>query len=69
MDNFDLKKYLVENRLQKEFQGDESEDGKITLTKEELKTFLDDWDTGTGIWSDTSRRIVKFLGYDPSDGL
>ena len=69
MDNFDLKKYLVENKLKKEFQGDEPENGKITLTKEELKTFLDDWDQGYGSWSDTSRRIVNFLGIDETDGI
>jgi hypothetical protein len=40
----------------------------ITLTKDELETFLEDWDQG-GIWSDTSRRIVTFLGKNPSDGL
>jgi hypothetical protein len=46
-----------------------SSDDTITLTKDELETFLQDWDQGYGSWSDTSRRIVRFLGMDETDGL
>ena len=35
-------------------------DETITLTKEELQQFADDY--GTGIWSNTSYRICTFLG-------
>jgi len=41
----------------------------ITLTKEELKTFMDDVEQGIGSWSDTSYRICKFIGIDPTDGV
>jgi hypothetical protein len=51
-----------------ESQYKEENGDSITLTKDELETFLEDWDQG-GIWSDTSRRIVTFLGKNPSDGL
>jgi len=51
-----------------ESQYKEENGDSITLTKDELETFLEDWDQG-GIWSDTSRRIVTFLGQNPSDGL
>ena len=40
----------------------------ITLTKEELKTFMDDLDKGYGTWSDTSYKICRFLGIDPTQG-
>jgi hypothetical protein len=46
-----------------------SSDDTITLTKNELETFLQDWDQGYGSWSDTSIRIVRFLGMDETDGL
>ena len=46
-----------------------SSDDTITLTKDELETFLKDWDQGYGSWSDTSIRIVRFLGMDETDGL
>ena len=46
-----------------------SSDDTITLTKNELETFLQDWDQGYGSWSDTSIRIVRFLGMDEKDGL
>ena len=46
-----------------------SSDGTITLTKDEFETFLKDWDQGYGSWSDTSIRIVRFLGMDETDGL
>ena len=41
----------------------------ITLTKNELETFLQDWEQGYGSWSDTSYRICIFLGIDPTDGV
>lgn len=41
----------------------------ITLTKEELKTFMDDVEQGIGSWSDTSYRICRFIGIDPTDGV
>ena len=44
-------------------------DDTITLTKEELEVFLKDWDQGYGSWSDTSIKIVRFLGMDETDGL
>jgi hypothetical protein len=44
-------------------------DDTITLTKDELETFIKDWDQGYGSWSDTSGRIVRFLGMDETDGL
>lgn len=46
-----------------------SSDVAITLTKGELETFLQDWEQGCGSWSDTSRRIVRFLRTDETDGL
>ena len=46
-----------------------SSDDTITLTKKELETFLQDLEQGYGSWSDTSRRIVHFLGMDETDGL
>jgi len=46
-----------------------SSDDTITLTKNELETFLQDWEQGYGSWSYTSRRIVRFLGMDETDGL
>jgi hypothetical protein len=46
-----------------------SSDDTITLTKNELETFLQDWDQGYGSWSDTSIRIVRFLEMDETDGL
>ena len=42
---------------------------KIKITKEELTTFMNDASTGTGVWSDTSYRICRFIDIDPTDGL
>lgn len=39
----------------------------IALTKEELKTFMDDVNSQTG-WSDTSYKICRFIGIDPTQG-
>jgi DNA-binding Xre family transcriptional regulator len=41
---------------------------EITITKEDLQIFMDDVDKGVE-WSDTSYRICKFLGIDPTDGV
>ncbi len=45
---------------------------EITLTRDELQTFMDDVanneHTGAG-WSDTSYRICRFLGIDPTEGI
>ena len=41
----------------------------ITLTKEELITFMNDVEQGIGSWSDTSYRICRFIGIDPTDGV
>lgn len=41
----------------------------ITLSKEELVTFMDDFEQGAGSWSDTSCRICRFIGIDPTDGV
>ena len=60
LDNTDKKLHISDVR---------SSDDTITLTKDELETFLQDWDQGYGSWSDTSRRIVRFLGMDETDGL
>jgi mevalonate pyrophosphate decarboxylase len=40
----------------------------IKLTKEELITFMEDATQGHGVWSDTSYKILKFIGIDPTDG-
>jgi hypothetical protein len=48
---------------------DVSSSDTITLTKEELKTFMDDVEQGIGSWSDTSYRICRFIGIDPTDGV
>jgi hypothetical protein len=65
----DLKSYVDKYFELKEGQSEENNNESITVTKEELKTFLDDWDQGYGSWSDTSRRIVNFLGIDETDGI
>lgn len=39
----------------------------IALTKEEIRTFANDCAKQVG-WSDTSQRIVKFMGDDPTQG-
>jgi transposase len=39
----------------------------ICLTKEEVQTFMDDA-CGTGAWSDTSYKILEFIGLDPREG-
>ena len=41
----------------------------ITLTKEELVTFMNDVEQGYGSWSDTSYRICRFIGINPKDGI
>jgi hypothetical protein len=40
----------------------------ITLTASEIETLMDDVDKGVG-WSDSSYKIITFLGKDPSDGV
>ena len=59
LDNTDKKLHISDVR---------SSDDTITLTKDELETFIQDW-YQDGSWSDTSRRIVRFLGMDETDGL
>ena len=39
----------------------------ICLNKEEVTTFMHDVSDG-GVWSDTSYRIVEFIGIDPTQG-
>jgi len=39
----------------------------IELTKEEIKTLMEDVERGVG-WSDTSYRIMEFIGVDPTEG-
>jgi hypothetical protein len=41
----------------------------IKLTKKELVTFMEDVEQGVGSWSDTSYRICRFIGIDPTQGL
>lgn len=65
----DLKSYVDKYFELKEGQSEENNNESITVTKEELKTFLDDWDQGYGSWSGTSRKIVNFLGIDETDGI
>ena len=48
---------------------DVSSSDTITLTKEELITFMNDVEQGIGSWSDTSYRICRFIGIDPTDGV
>ena len=48
---------------------DFSDSDTITLTKEELVTFMNDVEQGIGSWSDTSYRICRFIGIDPTDGV
>ncbi len=49
---------------------DVSSSDTITLTKEELETFLQDWSAGFSgeemynTWDEKSLRIVKFLGLE-----
>jgi hypothetical protein len=40
----------------------------ICLTKEEVETFMNDISTGTGAWSDTSHKILKFIDIDSTQG-
>lgn len=51
-----------------EVVGKNSGEETITLTKTELECLLEDWEKGNGCWSDTSRRIVRFLGMDETAG-
>jgi len=39
----------------------------IKLTKEDIITLMDDVEQGVG-WSDSSYRIIEFIGVDPTDG-
>ena len=55
-----------ENKL--EIQNQKT-DITITVTKDELQQFMNDVDSGFGIWSETSYRICRFLGIDPTDGI
>ncbi len=50
-------------------EADVNSNDTITLTKEELQTFMDDVEQGIGSWSDTSYRILRFIGIDPTDGV
>lgn len=40
----------------------------IVLSKDDIKTFMDDVYSGTG-WSDTSYKICRFIDIDPTDGI
>ena len=40
----------------------------ICLNKEEVTTFMHDVSDCTGAWSDTSYKILKFIGIDPTQG-
>lgn len=40
----------------------------ISLNKEEIKNLMSDVDKGVG-WSDTSYKIIRFIGGDPTDGV
>lgn len=72
IDNF--RNFLTENSKKKLNISDvRSSDDTITLTKDELETFLKDWDKGhdfrnglpwQGSWSDKSKKIVRFLGME-----
>ena len=41
----------------------------ISVTKDELQTFMDDVSKGDGAWSDTSYKLLRFLGIEPTDGI
>jgi hypothetical protein len=40
----------------------------IELTKAEIKTLIDDVGVGHCVWSDTSYKIIRFIGEDPTAG-
>jgi len=41
----------------------------IIITKKELQTFHNDVSGNQTGWSDSSYRLVKFLGIDPTEGI
>lgn len=60
---------IIEEEEKKENFSQALVDDTITLTKEELITFKNDIEEGVGSWSDTSYKICRFIGVEPTDGV
>jgi hypothetical protein len=55
--------------LCKDLYEDDPEQETILVTRKELRTFMDDISEGKMVWSNTTYRLISFLGTDPTDGI